>query len=80
MEIKILKIMKYILTKYETIRRTEQIEYYIDIPKNIKDKERYANNQIFENKYKKYKIVDIVDSEILDDEIIDLKATNLSIR
>jgi len=80
MEIKILKIMKYILTKYETIRRTEQIEYYIDIPKNIKNKERYANNQIFENKYKKYKIVDIVDSEILDDEIIDLKATNLSIR
>jgi len=72
--------MKYILTKYETIRRTEQIEYYIDIPKNIKNKERYANNQIFENKYKKYKIVDIVDSEILDDEIIDLKATNLSIR
>jgi len=76
MEIKILKIMKYILTKHETIRRTEQIEYYIDIPKNIKDKERYANNQIFENKYKKYKIVDIVDSETLDDEIIDLRSTN----
>ena len=68
--------MLYILTKLETIKRTEKTEYSIDIPKNIKDKERYANNQITENKYKKYKVVDIVDSEILDDETVSLRATN----
>lgn len=72
--------MKYILTKNETIRRTEKVEYFLDIPENIKNKEKYANNQIIENKYKKHKIVDIVDSEILDEEIVSLKATNPSIR
>lgn len=72
--------MKHILTKYETIRRTEKVEYSINIPKNIKNKERYADNQVLENKYKRYKVVDIVDSEILDDEIVDLKVINPSIK
>ncbi len=71
--------MKHILTKYETIRRTEKIEYSINIPKNIKNKERYADNQVLENKYKRYKVVDIVNSEILDDEVVDLKAIDPSI-
>jgi len=68
--------MEHILTKYETVKRTEKIEYSIDIPKNIKDKEKYANNQVAENEYKKCKIVDIIDSEILDDKVISLRATN----
>jgi len=72
--------MKYILIKNETIRRTETIEYSVDIPKNIKDKEEYANNQIIENKYKKYKIVDIIAGEILDEEIVSLKAANSSVK
>ncbi len=72
--------MKHILTKYETIKRTEKIEYLIDIPKNIKNKERYASNQIFENKYKECKVIDVIDSEILDDEVINLRIVGLSIK
>ncbi|MFH1193722.1 MAG: hypothetical protein V1661_01875 [bacterium] len=64
--------MKYILTKLETIKRTEKIEYLIDISTNIKNKDRYANNQIVKNNYEKCKLVDIIDSEILDDEIVGL--------
>lgn len=65
--------MKYILTKHETIRRTEEIQYEVEIPKNIKNKVRYANNQIEENNYQSCNLLDIVDSELIDDEIIDLK-------
>lgn len=65
--------MKYILTKYETIRRTEKIQYEIEIPKNIKDKAKYANHQIEENKHQSYELLDVVDSELIDDEIISLK-------
>ena len=65
--------MKYLLTKHETIRRTEKIQYEIEIPKNIKDKKRYANNQIEENNNQSYKLLDIVDSKLLDDEILNLK-------
>ncbi len=65
--------MKYILTKHETIRRTEKIQYEVEIPKNIQGKSEYANNQIEENNYQSYKMVDIVDSELVDDEIISLK-------
>jgi len=72
-EIKILKNMKYILTKDETIRRTERMQYEVEVPENIKNKIGYADNQIKENNYKSYKMLDIVDSELLDDEVIDLK-------
>lgn len=72
--------MKYILTKNEIIRRTEKVEYFVDIPENIKNKEKYANNLIIENKYKKHKVVDIVDSDLLDEEIVSLKATNPSVK
>lgn len=65
--------MEYILTKYETIKRTEKIEYLVDIPKNIKNKERYASNHVIENKYKKCNVIDIVDSEILDDKVVKLR-------
>lgn len=71
--------MKYILTKNETIKRTEKVEYSVDIPENIKNKEKYANNQIIENKYSKHEVIDIVDSEILDEEIVSLRATDSSI-
>lgn len=73
MEIKILKIMKYILIKDETIRRIERMQYEVEVPKNIKNKIEYADNQIKENNYKSCKMLDIVDSELLDDEVVDLK-------
>ncbi|HOI97885.1 MAG TPA: hypothetical protein PLA19_05305 [Candidatus Pacearchaeota archaeon] len=65
--------MKYILTKHETIKRTEKIQYEIEIPKNIIYKTEYANNQVAENNYQSYKIIDIVNSETIDDEIVALK-------
>ena len=65
--------MKYFLTKYETITRTEKVQYEIEIPKNIKDKKRYADNQIQENNYQSHKMLDVVNSELIDEEIIDFK-------
>ncbi len=65
--------MKYILTKDETIRRTERMQYEVEIPKNIKNKIEYADEQVRENNYKSYKMVNIVDGEILDEEVIDLE-------
>jgi len=61
--------VKYILTKYETIRRTEKVEYMVEIPENTKKKTEYANEQVLGNNYLEYKVTDIVDSEILDEEI-----------
>jgi len=65
--------MKYILTKHEAIKRTEEIQYEVEIPKDIKNKVGYANDQIEENNYQSCKLLDIVDSELINDEIIDLK-------
>jgi hypothetical protein len=65
--------VKYILTKYETIRRTEKVEYAVEIPENIKNKKVYAVEQVLDNHYGDYKVVDIVDSEMLDEEIGDLR-------
>lgn len=68
--------MKYILIKDETIRRTERVRYEIEIPKNIKNKILYADNQVKENNYESYKIIDRFNSEPIDDEIISLKMTS----
>ena len=65
--------MKYFLTKHETITRTEEVQYEIEIPKNIKGKKRYADNQIQENNYQSHKILDVVDSELIDEEIVDFR-------
>ena len=62
--------MKYFLTKHETITRTEKVQYEIEIPKNIKSKKRYADNQIQENNYQSHKILDVVNSELIDEKII----------
>ena len=64
---------KYVLTKYETIRRTEKVEYTVEIPFNIGNKTEYADEQVFDNNYVDYKVVDIVDSEMLDEEICALR-------
>lgn len=64
---------KYILTRYETIRRTEKVEYMVEIPENIRNKTVYADEQVFDNNYTEYKVVDIVDSEKLDEEIVSLQ-------
>lgn len=68
-----MKSTKYILTKYENIRRIEKVEYEIEIPEKIKNKIEYADEQVLENNYNNYKIVDIIDSEMLDEEIMDLR-------
>ena len=60
--------VKYILTKYETIRRTEKVEYVVEIPENIRNKTVYANEQVLDSNYVDYKVVDIVDSEMLGEE------------
>jgi hypothetical protein len=65
--------VKYILTKYETIRRTEKVEYTVEIPENIKNKREYANEQVVDNNYTDQRVVDIVDSEWLDDETRSLR-------
>ena len=65
--------VKYILTKYETIRRTEKVEYAVEIPENIRNKTVYANEQILDSNYVDYKVVDIVDSEMLDEETRSLR-------
>ncbi|MBI5621652.1 hypothetical protein HY933_02180 [Candidatus Falkowbacteria bacterium] len=65
--------MKYFLTKYETITRTEKVQYEIEIPKNIKGKRKYADNQIQENNYQSHKVLDVVDSELIDEETIDFR-------
>lgn len=64
---------KFILTKYETIRRTEKVEYTVEVPENIRNKTAYAEEQVFDNNYLDYKVVDIVDSEKLDEEIRSLR-------
>lgn len=68
-----MKTIKYILTKYETIRRTEKVEYEIEIPEKIKNKTEYADSQILGNNYKNCRIVDIIDGELLDEEVVNLK-------
>jgi len=65
--------VKYILTKYETIRRTEKVEYAVEIPENIRNEMVYANEQVLDNNYVDYKVVDIVDSEMLDEETRNLR-------
>jgi hypothetical protein len=65
--------VKYILTKYETIRRTEKVEYTVEIPENIKNKTAFADEQVLDNNYADYKVVDIVDSELLDEETRNLR-------
>ncbi|MBI4721978.1 MAG: hypothetical protein HY769_03100 [Candidatus Stahlbacteria bacterium] len=43
----------------------------IKIPANVRNKKAYAEKQLEDNNYVSCKVVDIVDSEILDDEVID---------
>lgn len=68
-----MKTTRYILTKNETIRRVEKVEYIIKIPENVKNKKVYAEKQLEDNNYVSCKVVDVVDSEMLDDEVTDLR-------
>ena len=68
-----MKTTRYILTKNETVRRVEKVEYMIKIPANVKNKKAYAEKQLEDNNYVSCEVVDIVDSEMLDDEVIDLR-------
>lgn len=65
--------VKYILIKYETIRRTEKVEYTVEIPEKIRNKTAYANEQVGDNNYTDCKVVDIVDSEMLDEKVSSLR-------
>ena len=62
---------RYILTRNETVRRVEKIEYTIKIPENVKNKQAYAEKQLKDNNYVSCKVVDVIDSEMLDDEVTD---------
>lgn len=65
--------IRYILTKYETIRRTEKVEYVVDIPEVVRNKKEYADELVFGHDYLDCKVVDIVDSEKLDEETRSLR-------
>ena len=65
--------IRYILTKYETIRRTEKVEYVVDIPEVVMNKKEYADELVLENEHLDCTVVDIVNSEKLDEEIIGLR-------
>lgn len=65
--------IRYILTKYETIRRTEKVEYVVDIPEIVRNKKEYAGELVFDGDYLDCKVVDIVDSEKLDEEVRSLR-------
>ena len=65
----------YVLIKHETIRRTEKVKYTVRIPKNVKNKMLYAEKQVNTCNYMSCKLADIVDSEMLDTEIIGLQPT-----
>ena len=62
--------IKYIVTKHEIVRRTEKVQYVVSIPEKIKNKAEYAQEQLEEGNYLSCKVVDIINSEMLDDEII----------
>lgn len=68
-----MKTIKYILTKHETTRKTEKVKYEIEIPENIKNKNKYADKQVLENNYRNCRVADIIDSEMLNEEVINLK-------
>ena len=71
-----MKNTKYILTKCETIKRTEKVEYEVEIPENIKNKIRYADKQILGNNYKNCRVADVIDSELIDEENFNLRRTS----
>lgn len=68
-----MKKSKYVLTKYETVRRVEKVEYEVEIPRVVKNKIVYADKKILQNDYLSYKIVDICESEMLDEEVKSFK-------
>ena len=67
--------IRYILTKYETVQRTEKVEYVVDIPEVVRNKRQYANELVSNNEYLAYAVVDVVDSEKLDEEVRSLRRT-----
>jgi len=64
---------KYIVSKLETIRRIEKIQYVVSMPEKLKNKEEYAQEQIENGNYVSCKVVDILDSEMLDEELVSLE-------
>jgi len=67
--------VKYILTKFERVLRVEKVEYTVEIPDNIKDRRRYATEQLLEGNYTDCKVVDIPLSKMLDEEVHSLRRT-----
>lgn len=72
-----MKTEKHILVKYETVKRTEKVKYLVQIPEHIRNKITYADKQIESGDYISYEVADIVNSEMLDEEIIALKKVSL---
>jgi len=59
--------MRYILIRHETITKTEEVQYEIDIPVNIRSKKEYAEEQITEGNYSDSKVVNVLDSQMVDE-------------
>ena len=64
---------KFVLTKYERMLRMEKVEYIVEIPEHTKNKLAYADEQVLDNNYIDYKIVDIPVSKMLEEEIHSLR-------
>lgn len=67
---------KYVLTRHETITKTEEVQYEIDVPTNIKSKQEYAEEQISDGNYSKSKIVNVLDSQIIGEENLSFRRKN----
>jgi len=74
-----MKTVKYAIIKDETIRRTERVEYIFAIPVNIRNKKKYAVQQLEDNNYLNCAIIDILESELLDDNVVHFKRKHSSI-
>lgn len=65
--------MKYLLTRYETIKRVEEVEYEIEIPHGIKSKSEYAEEKVLGGAYEHCRVMNVLESESLDEETVGLK-------
>ena len=64
---------KYVLTRHETMTRTEKVQYEIDIPTHITRKREYAEGQFSDGNYSASNVIGVLDSQMIDEENISLR-------
>ena len=64
---------KYIVTTLETMYKTEEIKYEINIPNHISNIEEYIGELLHNNELEKIKSVKTISGEIIDQEITSIK-------